>query len=81
MPSASVITPAIERNQNDVEKENMRKKQNEEDQIKSKRIVKSSENIVSDEELLFDCMFLATKNPWLGYLYIIKNVEYDIFYA
>ena len=58
----------------------MRKKQNEEDQIKMKKI-KSSENIVSDEELLFDCMFLATKNPWLGYLYIIKNVEYDIFYA
>lgn len=81
MPSASIIAPAIERNRKDVEKENLRKKPTEEGQIKSKRIVKPSETVVSEEELLFDCMFLATKDPWLGYLYIIKIFEYDIFYA
>lgn len=81
MPSPSMITPAIERNREDVENENLRKKPSEEDQIKSKRIVKTSKAIDSDEVLLFDCIFVATKDPRLGYLYIIKIFEYDIFYT
>lgn len=75
----SVITPAIEKKRKDVEKENIPQKPNDKEPMRSKRLLKLTENMKSpfkdrfiklgvkcspDEELLFDCIFSATEEHW-----------------